>query len=78
MVMVSVLLAPRPGSRPATILERSCTALSPQRALINQYCVSCHNQKLKTAGLMLDALDLALSVKTRQYGKKSCESFGPA
>ena len=32
---------------------------SPDRALLNQYCVGCHNEKLKTAGLMLDKLDLA-------------------
>jgi hypothetical protein len=31
---------------------------SPQRALLNQYCVTCHNDKAKTAGLMLDKLDL--------------------
>jgi hypothetical protein len=32
---------------------------SPQeRALVDQYCVTCHNQKLKTGGLMLDRLDL--------------------
>ena len=31
----------------------------PDRALLNQYCVGCHNEKLKTAGLMLDKLDLA-------------------
>ena len=31
----------------------------PQRALMNQYCVTCHNQKLKTGGLELDKLDLA-------------------
>lgn len=31
---------------------------SPQRALVNQYCVICHNQKAKTAGLMLDTLDV--------------------
>ncbi len=31
---------------------------SPQRALINQYCVTCHNEKAKTAGLMLDKLDV--------------------
>ena len=31
---------------------------SPQRALVNQYCVVCHNQKAKTAGLMLDTLDV--------------------
>src|SRR5437879_6371105 len=27
------------------------------RAIIDQYCVPCHNQRLKTAGLMLDKLD---------------------
>jgi hypothetical protein len=32
--------------------------LEAQRAVLDQYCVSCHNQKLKTAGLMLDKLDL--------------------
>src|SRR6266705_2503596 len=30
-----------------------------ERALLDQYCVVCHNQRLKTAGLMLDQLDLA-------------------
>jgi mono/diheme cytochrome c family protein len=28
------------------------------RALLDQYCVVCHNQKAKTAGLMLDKLDV--------------------
>ncbi len=28
------------------------------RAVIDQYCVGCHNERLKTAGLMLDRLDL--------------------
>ncbi len=32
---------------------------NPDRALLDQYCIGCHNQKLKTAGLMLDQLDLA-------------------
>src|SRR5260370_13566914 len=35
------------------------SSLSAQRAVLDQYCVTCHNQKLKTAGLMLDQLDLA-------------------
>lgn len=35
------------------------TPLAPQRALLDKYCVTCHNQKLKTAGLQLDTLDLA-------------------
>ena len=29
-----------------------------QRAVLNRYCVTCHNQELKTAGLMLDNLDV--------------------
>ena len=33
--------------------------LAQQRPVLDQYCVTCHNQKLKTAGLMLDKLDLA-------------------
>src|SRR6266853_496360 len=33
--------------------------VTAQRAVIDQYCVTCHNQKLKTAGVMLDQADLA-------------------
>jgi cytochrome c551/c552 len=33
--------------------------LPAQRAVIEQYCVVCHNQKMKTAGLLLDKLVLA-------------------
>jgi len=29
------------------------------RAVLDQYCVTCHNEKLKTAGLMLDKADIA-------------------
>jgi len=29
-----------------------------QRAIVNQFCVPCHNARLKTAGLLLDQLDL--------------------
>jgi mono/diheme cytochrome c family protein len=37
----------------------SAPAANPNQALINRYCVTCHNQKLKTANLALDQLDLA-------------------
>jgi hypothetical protein len=32
--------------------------VSPQHALLNRYCVACHNEKLKTAGLALDTFDV--------------------
>ena len=31
---------------------------SPQRALLDKYCVTCHNERLKTGGLMLDKIDI--------------------
>src|SRR6185437_541664 len=34
------------------------SASSAQRKLLDQYCVVCHNQRLKTANLTLDKMDL--------------------
>ncbi|HXP87976.1 MAG TPA: DUF1592 domain-containing protein [Bryobacteraceae bacterium] len=34
------------------------TSAASERALLDKYCVTCHNQRLKTAGLLLDQLDL--------------------
>src|SRR6266568_1401712 len=41
----------------AVILLGFAQAPDPTVAL-NRYCVTCHNQKLKTAGLMLDLMDV--------------------
>jgi mono/diheme cytochrome c family protein len=51
------------GLRAAQSQGSSTTApasavVAQQKALIDQYCVTCHNQKTKTAALALDALDL--------------------
>jgi len=43
------------ATAPATL----ATSANSERALIDQYCVTCHNQRSKTAGLTLDQLDLA-------------------
>jgi mono/diheme cytochrome c family protein len=34
-------------------------AAATERALLDEYCVVCHNQQMKTGGLMLDKMDLA-------------------
>jgi mono/diheme cytochrome c family protein len=44
-----------PPSAPAA----SRDDLAAQRALIDQYCVTCHNARLKTANLLLDQFDLS-------------------
>ena len=53
MLFVAAMAQPPAGS------GAKRASLLPQRAVLDQYCVVCHNQKLKTAGLMLDKLDLA-------------------
>src|SRR5687767_3827059 len=37
----------------------SGTSRSSPRALIDGYCVGCHNQRTQTAGIMFDTMDLA-------------------
>src|SRR3989475_10814254 len=40
------------------------------RPLIDQYCVTCHNQRAKTAGLMLDKMDPAYVAQDREAWEK--------
>jgi hypothetical protein len=53
------------GNKPlllAVISAASALAQVPQldvRSALNKYCIGCHNQKLKTAGLTLDKADLS-------------------
>src|SRR6185369_6832595 len=42
-----------------SLLARAQQPTTQYRALLDQYCVGCHNQRSKTAGLMLDTMDLA-------------------
>ena len=41
----------------ATAQQQSANAKGSARETLNHYCVTCHNETLKTAGLMLDKLD---------------------
>jgi len=46
-------------NRRVAAASQSPQPASPQpRAVLDKYCVTCHNTRLKTAGLALDALDL--------------------
>ena len=46
--------------RPASVASSPAPAMSVamQRQVMDQYCVTCHNSRLKTAGLTFDAVDL--------------------
>jgi mono/diheme cytochrome c family protein len=52
------LLAVLPAAAQQAAAQPAAPQVTPNQALINRYCVGCHNQKLKTAKLELDTLDL--------------------
>ena len=52
--------APVRPAAPATPVARAAAGdAATYRPLLDRYCVTCHNARLKTAGLALDTLDLA-------------------
>jgi hypothetical protein len=59
-ITVSVLVVLAAGSgRYSQTAVAQIGAPSPERAFLNQYCVTCHNARSKTGGLALDGLDPA-------------------
>src|SRR6476659_2092742 len=64
LLVTSVCLAAGDGGSLAASLQQSSsntssTSVSDARAFLDQYCVSCHNERLKTAELALDRLDVS-------------------
>lgn len=51
------LAAAPQSSSPSTAANGS--TVDPNRALLNRYCVTCHNQRLRTAKLAFDTMDLS-------------------
>ena len=43
---------------------------SPQRALLDRYCVTCHNQRLQTGGLALDNIDVSKVAEDAEVWEK--------
>ena len=57
--LASGSVAARGPQQPSRALASpSPASATEQRALLNKYCVTCHNARLKTAGLSLDTLDV--------------------
>jgi mono/diheme cytochrome c family protein len=66
--------SPRPASPPAgnppPSPARDGSPPVEARAVVDQYCVTCHNARLKTAGLLLDELDLSRLADHAELGEK--------
>ena len=57
LVLGATYLAAPPPRSPQAVITQTQLAVVP-RAVIDQYCVGCHNERLKIAGLMLDKADI--------------------
>ena len=58
----------KPAASP--VARAQAPDVATQRAVVDQYCVGCHNTKSKTANLMLDQLDLAHLGDHAEVGEK--------
>ena len=47
----------------------------PQRALLDRYCVVCHNQRLRTGGLALDTMDVSNVAEAPEVWEKVVEKL---
>ena len=56
--VVLVMLAAGAGLAAAGQSAPGETAATPERELLDRYCVACHNERLQTAGLELDNADV--------------------
>jgi mono/diheme cytochrome c family protein len=57
------------GAAQASAARPAADAINP-RALVDQYCVVCHNARTKTANLLLDQLDLTHLANHAELGEK--------
>ena len=57
----SVVVASQAGAPPSTTKPTGAplTTAATERGLVDRYCVGCHSAKIKTAGLVLESLDLS-------------------
>jgi hypothetical protein len=72
MPVVFVSGQPKPAAVPVARVQTpdAATLVATKRAVLDEYCVDCHNKQLKTANLMLDQLDLSHLGDHAEIGEK--------
>src|SRR5579863_1030661 len=63
LTVLGCMISYRPATGQSTLARQPTPAQKPsalaERALLDQYCVTCHDDEQKTSGLSLQKLDLA-------------------
>src|SRR5262245_54778235 len=62
--------SPRLGSGQAAPRAAAVDKQNAQRAVLDKYCVGCHNARVKAGGLLLDQLDLSRLADQAAIGEK--------
>src|SRR5919198_1142757 len=65
-----MVLGSAPQAAPQKEAARPATEAAAQRALLDQYCVTCHSDRLKRANLSLENLDLTRVADNPQLWEK--------
>lgn len=68
--LTSLLAAPTPKPAENRAAGAQSGDATTERAVLDRYCVGCHNAKLRTANLMLDKLDLTHLADHAEVGEK--------
>ena len=58
------------GIAVAAPLHAAAGSEAPSRALLDRYCVTCHNERLQTAGVMFDRVDISRADLHRELFEK--------
>jgi len=58
LVVLTIPLALLETKGQTSTVQPAATVADPHRSLLNTYCITCHNARLKTGGLALDGLNL--------------------
>ena len=69
LLLLWLALIPAEASRQAAQPAAGSAQKSAQRALLDTYCVGCHNARLKAGGLLLDELDLTRLLENAPIGE---------
>src|SRR5216684_740609 len=66
---------PKPSSQPPQPSGPVSPPVVPPRAVLYRYCVTCHNERLKTAGLTLDTMDVGHVSEGAELWEKVARKF---
>ncbi len=59
------------NARPQQPSAALSSPVSPDRALVNQYCIRCHNDRTKAGGLALDTADIERVTASEEVWEKA-------